>query len=50
MAKKPISRLAGRSAIDGRFRTVEWARQHKDNAIVERLALPKKSPHKPKKS
>ncbi len=42
-AKKQESRLAGRSAIDGRFKTVEKARNEPRTSVVERLPLPKKS-------
>jgi hypothetical protein len=37
--KKPVSRLTGRNATDGKFTTVEWARIHKDNARGGAIAV-----------
>ena len=34
------SRLAGRSAVDGRFITIQKARANPDKSVVERLPLP----------
>ena len=42
MAKERETRLAGRSAITGRFKSVEAARKQPDTSVVERLPLPGK--------
>jgi len=43
MGKKyPKSTLIGRSAITGRFETIEKARRHPNTSVVERLPRPKK--------
>lgn len=44
--KKPKSRLIGRSAIDGTFKSVADARKDPDHTVVERLPLPKKKKSK----
>lgn len=41
-SKKPETRLEGRDARDGKFKSVEWARQHPNIAVVERVPLPGK--------
>lgn len=42
MSKKPETRLEGRSAISGRFQSVEKARAHPNTSVVERVPLPGK--------
>jgi len=42
MAKKRKAILKGRSAVTGRFTTVEKARKYKDTHVVERIKIPKR--------
>ena len=42
MSKKPETRFAGRDAETGKFKTVEYAREHPKTTVVERLPLPGK--------
>lgn len=41
-SKKPETRLEGRDAGTGKFKSVEWARNHPKTAVVERVPLPGK--------
>ena len=38
--KEPTSRLAGRDAGNGQFKSVEASRRDRDGSVVERLPLP----------
>jgi hypothetical protein len=39
-SKQPTTRLAGRDAGSGQFKSVDAARRDKDGSVVERLPLP----------
>ena len=46
MSKKYTTRKAGRSAITGRFKTVEQAEKDKNTSVVETIRVPKKKSSK----
>ncbi|MFO1083793.1 MAG: hypothetical protein U1E21_04455 [Reyranellaceae bacterium] len=49
MAAKPMTTPRGRDAETGQFTTVEWAKAHPKEAVVERVPLPGRGDTKPPK-